>query len=144
MSHYTPVVLIGGAVLAYVGLPALVHINVNPIVGGICSLATPNAWERMKCEIEAQQPARPSPAPALAPVAAPSGCPCSNKRWTGGEQTDPANWIWKWRDDSEHPMSVRPPDMTDADVHAWLGRQDLSNPSNVTFVNNVKRKWSVQ
>jgi hypothetical protein len=58
MSHYTPIVLIGGAVLAYVGLPALVHNNVNPIVGGICSLATPNAWERMKCEIEAQQPAQ--------------------------------------------------------------------------------------
>jgi hypothetical protein len=63
MSRYAPIVFIGGAVLTYVGLPALVHDNVNPMVGGICSLATPNAWERMKCEIEAQQTAQPSPAP---------------------------------------------------------------------------------
>jgi hypothetical protein len=48
------VAAIGAA--AYLVAPALVHENVNPIVGGICSLATPDAWHRMLCELGAVAP----------------------------------------------------------------------------------------
>ena len=52
------VAAIGGGV--YLVAPALVHENVNPIVGGICSLATPDAWQRMMCELDVVKPAQPT------------------------------------------------------------------------------------
>lgn len=41
---------------AFLAAPAIVHNNVNPIIGGICSLATPDLWQRMKCELGAVMP----------------------------------------------------------------------------------------
>lgn len=45
---------IAGAV--FLAAPAIVHNNVNPIIGGICSLATSNSWQRMQCELGAVAP----------------------------------------------------------------------------------------